>query len=65
MSAFGKAFHDDVKFCERALEEGNVALVPGSAFGKEGFVRASFGEKPQELKEALQALADYINSTKL
>jgi len=62
MKAFGRAFHDDVKFCERALEEGNVAMVPGTAFGKPGYVRVSFGAKPEELKDAVKALAGYLKS---
>jgi len=60
MHAFNRDFRDDVKFCERALEEGNVAMVPGTAFGKPGYVRASFGAKPEELKDALKALAEYL-----
>ena len=60
LTAFGVKEKDDVKFCEKALEEGNVAMVPGAAFGRPGYLRCSFGEKPQELKEALKALADYI-----
>jgi len=35
-------------------------MVPGTAFGKPGFVRASFGEKPEELKSALNALATHL-----
>lgn len=62
MKAFGRDFYDDVKFCERALEEGNVAMVPGTAFGKPGYVRASFGAKPEELKDALKALAAYLQN---
>lgn len=57
---FGSAGADDVKFCEKVLDQGNIALVPGSAFGKPGYVRASFGAKPQELKEALNALCVFL-----
>jgi len=60
LKAFGTKETDDVKFCEKVLEEGNVAMVPGTAFGKPGFVRASFGEKPEELKSALNALATHL-----
>ncbi len=61
LKAFGTYHDDDVKFCERALEDGNVAMVPGSAFGKPGYVRTSFGAKPEELIDAIKALADYAN----
>ncbi len=61
LTAFGEAGRiDDVKFCEHALEDGNVAMVPGTAFGKPGYLRCSFGETPQELQDALQALAEYL-----
>ncbi len=64
LTGFGPAtlskFPDDVKFCEKVLEEGNVALVPGSAFGKPGYVRASFGANPEELKDALKQLKSYL-----
>jgi aspartate aminotransferase len=60
MKAFDKDFYDDVRFCERVLEEANVAMVPGTAFGKLGYVRTSFGAKPEELKDALKALAEYL-----
>jgi len=60
LKAFGTYHDDDVKFCEKVLEEANVAMVPGSAFGKPGYVRTSFGAKPEELKDAVKQLADYI-----
>jgi aspartate/methionine/tyrosine aminotransferase len=49
-----------VEFCKETLDKGNVATVPGLAFGQEGYVRFSFGAKPQELKDALQALAKFL-----
>ena len=44
----------------KLLEECNVALVPGSPFGKEGYVRASFGGKPEEIEMALRELSRYL-----
>ncbi|MCC7196803.1 aminotransferase class I/II-fold pyridoxal phosphate-dependent enzyme [Candidatus Peregrinibacteria bacterium] len=49
-----------VEFCKETLDKGNVATVPGLAFGQEGYVRFSFGAKPQELKDALHALANFL-----
>lgn len=51
---------NSVELCKQILSEINVALVPGLAFGKEGFVRFSFGENKAELKEALNKLASYL-----
>ena len=51
---------DDVEFCEELLQKGNVALVPGSAFGAPGYVRLSFGAGAEELIAAVEALANYL-----
>ena len=59
LSALGIGDMDSVDFCKRALNEAGVALVPGIAFGAEGYVRASFGANTSELKEALLALRNF------
>ncbi len=51
---------NDVKFCEQLLEQGNVALVPGTPFGAPGYVRFSFGAEPAELVAAVDALESYL-----
>lgn len=56
----GVAETDSVAFCQRVLAETNVAIVPGAAFGKEGYVRFSFGERVEELKAGLEQLARYL-----
>ena len=38
------------------LERAHVAVVPGSAFGSEGFLRLSFAAAPPALEEALRRL---------
>lgn len=55
---------DDLKFCTELLEQGNVALVPGTPFGAPGYVRFSFGAEPEELVAAVVALADYLGKGK-
>lgn len=45
------------EFCKLVLEEANVALVPGKAFGKEGFVRMSFGGQDEDLVLGVKALS--------
>ena len=43
----------DVAFSEYLLEQAGVAVVPGSAFGSEGYMRLSFATSMDNLKNAL------------
>ena len=47
----------DVALSEYLLENGGVAVVPGSAFGSEGYIRLSFATSMDNLKKALERLA--------
>lgn len=47
---------DSVAFCKRALQEANVAIVPGIAFGAEGYVRFAYSEVEQDIVHGLTAL---------
>jgi aspartate aminotransferase len=44
---------DDVALTERLIEQGNVAVVPGSAFGAPGYIRLSFACSMATLEEAV------------
>ncbi len=46
----------DTKFCEIMLDEYGLALVPGSAFGMDGFVRFSFASSKDNLIRGLDLL---------
>lgn len=48
------------EFCLKILRDANIALVPGGAFGCEGYARASFGAPVEELKDAVSALKKYL-----
>jgi aspartate aminotransferase len=50
-----------VPFCMQLLEDANVACVPGAAFGKEGYIRLSFGACEEDLKLGVKALAQYVS----
>jgi len=52
---------DDLAFCERLLEEQNVALVPGSAFGAPGHLRLSFAASQETLEAALERIGNFIS----
>jgi aspartate aminotransferase len=47
----------DIAFSEYLLEQGGVAVVPGSAFGSEGYARLSFATSMDNLKQALERIA--------
>lgn len=51
-----------VEFCEKLLEEANVACVPGSAFGEagEGFIRVSYAYSIEEIKVALEKIGKFM-----
>ena len=50
------------EFATRFLEEGKVAVVPGTAFGAcgEGFLRISYAYSLEQLKEALGRLSHFV-----
>ena len=52
------------EFCERLLKEAQVALVPGTAFGRggEGFVRASYCYSNEHIIEALKRIEKFLNT---
>jgi aspartate aminotransferase len=62
---FGKAFAgrpvgDSLGFCSALLEQAHVNLVPGSAFGAEGFVRMSFACSPDTIRGGLARLGEWL-----
>ena len=47
----------DVALSEYLLENGGVAVVPGSAFGSEGYIRLSFATSMDNLQNAISRIA--------
>src|SRR5690606_5306735 len=50
------------RFCEILLEEFHVAMVPGVAFGAEGFVRLSFATSLDALEKGLDRLESFARA---
>ena len=48
-----KGCNNDIEFAELLLNEAGVALVPGSAFGTEGYMRLSYATSMDVLTDAL------------
>lgn len=53
---------DSMRFCKDLLEKVGVALVPGVAFGMEGFVRLSFACSLEQLEEGIKRIDSFIKS---
>ncbi len=47
----------DIAFSEYLLEHAGVAVVPGSAFGSEGYIRLSFATSMENLRNAISRIA--------
>ena len=50
------------EFCERLLYAKEVAVVPGTAFGKggEGFIRASYCYSTEHIEEAIRRMGEFV-----
>jgi aspartate aminotransferase len=59
-SLAGKKVTTSAGFCQLALEAAHVNLVPGSAFGAEGYVRLSFAASRDQLESGLDQLEQLI-----
>ncbi len=61
----GAAGLDERTFCARLLEDQEVAIVPGSAFGENGrgFARASFSTSYERILEACGRIERFVRET--
>ena len=50
----------DPALAEKLLDEANVALVPGPAFGTEEHVRISYATSLEQIDEGLRRLKDFF-----
>jgi aspartate aminotransferase len=60
----GKPVADSLAFCDLLLEQAHVNLVPGAAFGAEGFVRMSFATSRSEIEGGLAKLREWLATGK-
>lgn len=54
-------FESSIDLCAAALEEAEVALVPGEAFGAPGHARLSYALSDNDLVEGLQRLSAFLD----
>lgn len=53
-----------MEFCKQLLEQEGVALVPGSAFGMDSFVRLSFACSSEQLSQGIERIARFMEGVK-
>jgi aspartate aminotransferase len=58
----GRKVVDSASFCQAALETAHVNLVPGSAFGAEGFARLSFATSREQINGGLDRLNAFLRA---
>ena len=51
----------DIAFSEYLLEKAGVAVVPGSAFGLEGYMRLSFATSMENLDKAIERISNAVS----
>jgi aspartate aminotransferase len=56
----GKKVVDSATFCQVALESAHVNLVPGSAFGAEGYARLSFATSREQIQGGMDRLEQLL-----
>ena len=59
-SVDGRKIETDMDLCIYLLEVGNIATVPGSAFGADGCVRISYANSEENLEKAMQRLKNCL-----
>ena len=56
----GVMIENDKDWCLELLNQKKVATVMGSAFGTEGYIRASFANSIENLQEAFDRIAEFL-----
>jgi aspartate aminotransferase len=56
----GRKVTDSLSFCSAALETAHVNVVPGAAFGAEGYVRLSYATSREQLNGGLDRLEAWL-----
>ncbi len=60
----GKKIDNSLDFAMILLEEANIAVVPGVAFGDDDFIRVSFATDLETIKRGMKALKEFLSDLK-
>jgi len=58
----GRKVTDSASLCQLLLEEGHVSVVPGSAFGAEGYMRLSYATSMENLEKGMDRIERVWNA---
>ena len=56
----GEPIRDSVSLAEILLAEAKVAVVPGSAFGADGYLRLSYATSMENISKGLDRIEEFI-----
>lgn len=56
----GNSGMDTSKFCKELLEQESLAVIPGYAFGSEGFIRLSFAASDDDITRGIDRLSRFM-----
>jgi L-aspartate aminotransferase (EC 2.6.1.1) len=62
LTKYKSNFKDDIEMSSYILEKGNVALVPGSSFGKDFWARLSYCVSEDTLSEGVKRINEALRS---
>jgi aspartate aminotransferase len=54
------ALEGSVSFAEKLLAEANVAVVPGSAFGDDRYIRLSYATSMDNIKKGMERIKRFV-----
>ena len=55
---------DSETFCRRLIQEAKVAVLPGTLYGKEGYVRISYSAPMGSLRAGMNRFEEFVNGLK-
>ncbi|HXL02902.1 MAG TPA: pyridoxal phosphate-dependent aminotransferase [Candidatus Atribacteria bacterium] len=57
----GKPINNSLELAESLLEEAQIACVPGTAFGMEGYLRFSYAISEENIEKGMERLKNFVN----
>lgn len=59
----GQKINNSVELCAYLLEKGHIAVVPGSAFGTDPFIRISYATSMENIEKGIQRMKDALTKS--